>query len=140
MLPHILTVIGYVAVTLLVQGTSHFVVNAAHYAAVPHIRPEPLIAFGILSMVVQGTILSVVYAQRRGGETGPGGALRLAWAFGGFLLSYTALAEVGKYAVPDPASWIAVETGAAAVQYTLVGLVLWAAHARTGQRQGAISG
>ena len=140
MLPHILTVIGYIAVTLLVQGTSHFVLNAAHYAAVPHIRPDPNFVFGILSMVVQATILSLVYARWRGDETGPGGALRLAWAFGGFLLSYVALAEVGKYAVPDPASWIAVETGAAAVQYTLAGLVLWAAHARSGLRRDALSG
>ena len=60
---------GYVVATLLLQGTSHFALNAAHYAAVPHIRPEPLFAFGILSMLVQGAILSAVYAHRRDGDT-----------------------------------------------------------------------
>ncbi len=126
MIAHVATVVGYVAATLLVQGTSHFVVNAGHYAGVAHIRAEPVFALGIASMVIQGSILSAVYARRRSDR--PWAALGLAWAFGGFLLSYMALAEAGKYTVPDPASWIAVETVAAAIQYSLIGAVLWLAH------------
>jgi hypothetical protein len=45
-------------------------------------------------------------------------------------VSYIALAEPAKYAVPNVATWVMVEVVAGAVQYTLVGLALALAHRR----------
>ncbi len=83
-------------------------------------------------MLIQGAVLSGVYVNSRFPERGMVGALILSWLFGAFLVSYIALAEPAKYAVPDIATWIMVEFGAGAVQYSLVGLALGLAHRRSG--------
>lgn len=128
---HIATIVGYVAVTLLTQATSHFLVFSSHYAAVQYIKAEPIFAFGIASMIIQGAILSYVYAGSGFFRSGVVGALGVAWLFGAFLVSYIALAEAAKYAVPDVSSWIGVEVLVGAIQFSLIGLVLHFAHGQT---------
>lgn len=46
MITHVLRVVAYVMEFFSVQVTSHFVVNAEHYAAVGHLRAEPIFALG----------------------------------------------------------------------------------------------
>ncbi len=128
MIAHILSVIGYTAATLLVQGSSHFMVNKAHYDAITYDRGEPLVALGISSMLIQGAILTYAFARFAPDGKSLMGALSLAWMFGLFLLSYMALADAGKYPVPSISSWVFTETWVAAIQFTLIGAVLWAAH------------
>lgn len=127
MLAHLLTVVGYIAATALAQGLSHFKINAAHYSATGFYREAPIAPLGVLAMVVQGLILSLVFARFV-----PGGsvtaALVIAWAFGAFLASYMAFGLAGELKVPSVGAWITVELTAAAVQFTLIGLALWAAH------------
>jgi hypothetical protein len=125
---HLLTIIGYVFSTLLVQATSHFVINKAHYAAIPFIRAEPIVPLGILTMLVQGAILSYAYSVSRLNDGRPFGALLTAWMFGAFLASYMSLALPAEYAAPSIPVWFGVEAGAAAVQFTLAGVFLWLAH------------
>ena len=125
---HILSVLGYIFATFLVQGMSHFVVFSAHYAGISLLRPEPNFALGVSSMVIQGIILSVVFA---GSDFDTGklvDAIVFAWLFGAFLVSYIALAEAGKYNVPVVSSWIAVETGVGFVQFTLIGILVGLVH------------
>lgn len=131
MLAHLLTVVGYIAATALVQGLSHFKINAAHYTAAGFFREAPIAPLGVLAMIVQGLILSVVYARLVPGDT-ISAALLMAWAFGAFLASYMAFGLAGELKVPSVASWITVELLAALVQFTLIGLALWAAHHYTG--------
>lgn len=125
---HFLTVLGYVIATFATQATSHFTINAAHYAAVAHIKPDPIIPLGFLSMLIQGMVLSLVYTNSYFREDGVKGAVLLSWMFGAFLVSYIALAEAGKYSVPDVGSWIIVETIVGFAQFSLVGLLLGLAH------------
>lgn len=125
---HLLSVLGYVFATFATQATSHFVINAEHYAAVAHIKSEPIIALGFLSMLIQGAALSFVYSNSRFAAWGIKGALQLSWVFGAFLVSYIALAEAGKYSVPDVASWIVTEGIVGAMQFSLVGLFLGWSH------------
>ena len=127
MLAHLLTVVGYVAATGLVQGLSHFKVNAAHYSAAGFFREAPIAPLGVLAMIVQGLILSLFYARYVPGDS-LGSALMISWAFGAFLASYMAFGLAGELKVPSVGSWITVELGAALVQFTLFGLALWAAH------------
>ena len=125
---HVLTVLGYVVATFAVQGAAHFAVFPQHYAAIGILRAQPSFALGFASMLIQGTILSVVYARSRYAGERLTGAVRLAWWFGLFLLSYIALAEAGKYAIGDIPTWVAVELSSGFVQFTLIGVFLWLAH------------
>ena len=131
---HVLAVLVYVVATFATQAVSHFGVNAAHYAAVTYLRPQPVFALGILSMVIQGSIMAYLYAQVPGAGRSIGHAVFFAWLVGGILVSYEALAEAGKYNVPAVGSWIAVELGAGVVQFTLYGALLgWVHRARVPQ-------
>ena len=130
MLKHVLAIAGYIVATFATQAMSHFVVFKAHYDAMTIMKPDPDFALGIASMVIQGAVLSFVYARSSFSSAGLGGALRLSWLLGAFLVSYIALAEAAKYAVPFVGSWIGVEALAGAVQFTLAGVLLWQAHLR----------
>ena len=125
---HILAVIGYIAATFATQATSHFLLFREHYAAVSYMKSEPVFALGITSMIIQGIVISVVFANSRFSGKTLFDALKLTWLFGVFLVSYIGLAEAAKYAVPSIPSWIGVEFLAGAIQFTLAGIFLWLAH------------
>jgi hypothetical protein len=121
---HVMAVLGYMAATFITQATSHFVINADHYASVTFLRKEPIFPLGILSMLIQGSIISYLYARRSETERSISGAIKFAWLAGGFLVSYPALAEAAKYSVPAVAPWITVEFIAGFVQFTFYGVLL----------------
>ena len=124
MTKHVLAVVAYLVATFATQALSHFVVNVGHYAAVTFMRAEPILAFGVASMVIQGTILSYLYSQMAAPRRSIGHAVGFSWLAGGVLVSYIALAEPAKYVVPDVASWIGVELLAGLVQFTAFGVLL----------------
>ena len=124
----LLTILAYVAATFAVQATSHFVLNAEHYRSVSIMRSEPVFALGFASMLIQGLLFGLLFPVFDSDRKPIRNGLVFSWAMGLFLASYIALAEAGKYAVPSLASWIGVEAGAAAAQFTLFGLVLGLIH------------
>jgi hypothetical protein len=127
----VLTVVAYALTTFVVQGASHFAINAEHYAGISIMRAEPIVPMGLASMVIQGALFALLFpAFNRDGRT-MRNALVFSWALGGFLASYIVLGEAGKYAIPSIPSWIAVELSAAAVQYTLFGVLLGLLHRRS---------
>lgn len=122
------TVVAYVLTTFAVQATSHFVINADHFAAIPIMRAEPLVPLGIASMIIQGLIFAWLYPVYAAGASSVRRGIAFSWMIGGFLASYIVLGEAGKYAIPSVRSWIAVEASAAFVQYTLFGVWLGLIH------------
>lgn len=124
----VLTVVAYVLTTFAVQGTSHFAINADHFAAIPIMRAEPMVPLGIASMVIQGLILAWLYPVYAAGTSSVRRGIAFSWMIGGFLASYIVLGEAGKYAIPSVPAWIAVEASAAFVQYTLFGVWLGLIH------------
>ena len=124
----LLTVLAYIAATFGVQGVSHFVVNAAHYAGISIMRATPIIPLGIASMVVQGLIFAWLFPTFNRGPHPIRNAIAFSCAIGGFLASYIVLAEAGKYSIPSVGSWIVVEGGAAIVQFLVFGLLLGLLH------------
>ena len=125
---HVLAVLAYVVATFATQAVSHFGVNAARYAALPYLRAQPIFALGVLAMLIQGSVMSYLYAQRPQAGRSIGQAVLFAWLVGSILVSYEALAEPAKYSVPSVASWIAVELAAGIVQFTLYGALLGWVH------------
>jgi len=128
---HLLAVLAYVVATFATQAVSHFAVNAEHYAAVTYLRVQPIFALGVLSMLIQGSIMSYLYVQLPESGRSTGQAVLFAWLVGSMLVSYEALAEAAKYTVPSVTSWIAVEVASGFVQFTLYGVLLgWVYRAR----------
>src|SRR5437879_13229341 len=105
---HFLAVLAYVVATFATQAVSHFGVNAAHYAAVTYLRAQPIFALGVLSMLIQGTIMSYLYAQLPRSARSIGSAVIFAWLVGAIIVSYEAIAEAAKSGVQCVASWIEV--------------------------------
>ncbi len=131
---HLLAVLAYVVATFATQAVSHFGVNAAHYAAVTYLRAQPIFALGVLSMLIQGSIMSYLYTHLPESGRSTGHAVLFGWLVGGILVSYEALAEAAKYSVPSVASWIAVEVAVGFVQFTLYGALMgWVHRARVPQ-------
>ncbi|MEW5963237.1 MAG: hypothetical protein AB1749_06695 [Pseudomonadota bacterium] len=125
---HILAILGYIVATFATQATSHFAVFARHYAAVPHIKPDPIFPLGLLSMIIQGAVLSAIYANLKLSDGTIWSGVRFAWAFGAFLVSYMAFAEAAHYSVPSVSAWIGVELLVGFFQFTLIGVLLALAH------------
>lgn len=116
--------LGYVAITFMTQGTSHFAINREHYAAVTSLRATPIFSLGIASMLIQGAILSFLYPIYCRGTSSWSKGLGYGVLMGVFFVSYPALAEPGKYSVPSIASWITVEGSVGLVQFLLFGLLV----------------
>ena len=124
----LLTVLAYIAATFAVQATSHFALNADHYRSISVMRTEPVFVLGFTSMLIQGLLFAVLFPVFDRDRKAMRNGIAFSWAMGLFLTSYITLAEAGKYAVPSLASWIGVEAGAAAAQFTLFGTLLGLIH------------
>ncbi len=124
MVKHLLSVLAYVVATFAVQATSHFLVNTGHYAAVTYMRKEPIFPLGILSMLVEGAVLSYLYSAipKTGNWLADG--LKFGWLVGAFAVGYIGLAEAAKYQVPSVGSWVLVESLNAFAQFTIYGVLL----------------
>jgi hypothetical protein len=125
---YVLSVLAYVAATFVTQAASHFAVNADHYAAVTYLRKDPIFPLGVLSMLIQGCVLSYLYARTAGSKRSIPGAIGFAWMGGSILVTYIALAEAAKYQVPSVTSWLWVEGIAGFIQFTLYGTLLGLVH------------
>lgn len=126
--------ISFVGVTFLVQALSHFVINVDHYAGIGFLRLEPVMVLGIVTMIIQGIILSYLYPFYRPVGYNP---LLRGWTYGMllglFLVGYIALVEPSKYDVPSIPNWILVEGLAGLVQFSLFGILLGALNRSTGR-------
>jgi hypothetical protein len=127
---HVLTVIGYVVITFVVQGSSHLAINQAHYAEIPFTRADPIIPLALAALLIQGSVMSYIHTRLTDGTLA--GALRTSWLLGAFLLSYIALAQPGDFQAPSILSWTLTEAWVSAIQFTLIGIMLWFVHGRFG--------
>src|SRR5262249_43422531 len=92
------------------------------YASISFMRRDPIISMGIASMVIQGLAFSWMISRMP--RRAIGDAVRFALVAGSVIVSYIALGEAGKYAVPSVARWIGQEVGAGLVQFALYGVLL----------------
>ncbi len=136
---HALSVVAFVLVTFVVQALNHFVVNSAHYATQSIMAPEPVIIGGIVAMIIQGAILTMLYAQTTTRFAGVGGAVRFSLIMGLFLVVYIALTEPSKYIVIDPLHWFMVEAIVGFIQFAFFGVVLGLLHRRVHGVQTIVS-
>ncbi len=125
---HLLSILAFMVVSFAAQGLSHFVINAEHFAAIPFMRPDPIIPLGLLVMIIQGATISIALHRWRGGAATLSDGVLIAAAFGTFLVSYIAIVEPSKYAVPSPVDWILVEATTGLAQFAVFGVLLGLIH------------
>ena len=124
MAKHILSVLAYVVATFATQAISHFLIAARHYAEVSYMRKDPIFPLGLLSMVIEGAVLSILFAALPKSSNWLADGLKFGWLAGAFAIGYAGLAEAAKYQVPSVGSWILVESLAAFVQFSIAGLLI----------------
>jgi len=87
-------------------------------------REEPLMYFGVITMFLQGLLLTIVYLKWANGNFNVKQGVAFAWLLGAFFVSYLALVEADKYDVQHIMEWVFIEGTAGAVQFTLFGFLL----------------
>lgn len=128
MTKHLLSVLAFMLVSFGVQGLSHFVINQDHYAGIFFMRDEPIIALGLLAMILQGSTMTLALARSVPRQATVRDGLTVSLAFGLFLTAYIALAAPAKYAVPSISVWIGVEGLASLIQFSVFGVFLGLIH------------
>jgi hypothetical protein len=118
-----LGVAAYLVPTFPIAYVWHLVAFAPAYEALGIYRPDPIIPFGLASMLIQGMIFSYAYPRlfpRRGGAIfGPGllyglGLAILSWSF-------TTLAVAAKNVMTSIPTYMWLETGFTLFQFLIVG-------------------
>lgn len=127
---HLLSVMGFMAVSFTAQALSHFVINRDHFSSIDYFRPEPVFLLGLSAMVIQGLLISFALQAWRRGSVRVQDGLAVSLVFGVFLSAYISLVEPAKYMVPDIGAWMRVETMISAIQFLLFGVVLGFIHSK----------
>jgi hypothetical protein len=117
----------------------HLVLFTEYYHALEIYRPDVIIPFGFLSMLLQGAIFAGVYPQvvekpatLAGGMRFAAGAALLSWTF-------TTLAVAAKHPMTSVSRFVAIETAFTLTQFALVGPLL-ALSARLARRGTQLTG
>lgn len=120
----IIGAVSYIGASFLVQALSHFVINKEHYASISFMRTEPLMVFGLITMLIQGVVLTTLYQKWANNEFSIKQGITFSLLAGLFFVSYLALVEPDKYAVSNVGEWMIVEGVAGLVQFTIFGTLL----------------
>jgi hypothetical protein len=137
---HLVSVLAFMVVAFAIQGLSHFAINARFYGSLGIMRPEPVMALGFATMIVQGAVISRALEVWRGADATLADGMRVSVAFGLMMVNYVVLTTPAKYATPDTAQWMLVEGLAGIAQFGLFGLALGAIHQRFGRIATRIAG
>jgi hypothetical protein len=114
----------------------HLVVFAPAYDALGIYRPDPIIPFGLASMLIQGILFSWAYPrlfpQRDGAILKPGLIYGLALAVMSW--SFTTLAVAAKNIMTSVPTYIQLETGFTLLQFLVVGPLIALAYRNSTRR------
>jgi hypothetical protein len=120
----VLALLAYLVPTFALGYVWHLVLFADYYHALAIYRPDVIIPFGFLSMLLQGSIFAAIYPRLvdrpgtlAGGMRFAAGAALLSWTF-------TTLAVAAKHQMTSVSGFVLIETGFTVVQFILVGPLL----------------
>lgn len=127
-----LGVAAYLAPTFPIAYAWHLVLFAEAYHDLSVYREDPLIPFGLASMLIQGAIFSWLYP--RVVTSGRGAILRSGLLYGSALAllswSFTTLAVAAKHTMASVSTYILLETGFTLIQFAIVGPLIALARRR----------
>jgi hypothetical protein len=120
--------LGYILVSFALGASWHF----AFFPKVYHEfgiynRADPIIPLGLLSMIVQGVVMAVIYPRWYRGETPLAAGLKFGLLMGVFLFSVSTLANAAKIHVNGVGNFMVLQAVFHTLQFGLSGAVFgWA--------------
>lgn len=127
---HVLAVLAYMLPTFPLGYFWHLTVFADYYKSLAVYRQDILIPFGLLSMVVQGVIWSVLYRRLFDGEPVLHGAIKFGALACPLAWSFLVIAVSAKHHMASVSGYVGIETAFILIQYILVSPLIALAHSR----------
>jgi hypothetical protein len=117
-----LAVLAYLLPTFALGFVWHLVLFHGYYHALAIYRPDVIIPFGFLSMLIQAAIFAWIYEQAFAQQSGSGMSKALAYGAVGAVLSwsFTTLAVAAKNVMASVPNYLIIETAFTLVQWAMV--------------------
>lgn len=126
----ILAVLAYVLPTFPLGYFWHLTVFADYYKSLDVYRDDIVIPFGIISMLIQGIVWSIVYERMFAGERIAKGAVKFAALAFPLAWSFMALAVSAKHHMSSVGGFLLIETAFILVHYAVVSPLIATVYAR----------
>ncbi len=126
---HILAVLAYMLPTFPLGYLWHLTVFADYYKSLHVYRDNIIIPFGVLSMLVQGIIWSMIYARLFSGEPIWKGAMKFAALACPLAWSFLVIAVSAKHQMSSVSGYVMIETAFILVHYAVVSPLIAAVYA-----------
>ncbi len=120
--PYALAVLAYLVPTFITGFVWHLVAFHDIYAHLNLYRPDPVIPFGLGSMIVQGLIFAWAYPRLfdTARNAWANSAVRAALIFAALSWSFTTVAVAAKFPMTSIGEYVLIETLFTVVQFALV--------------------
>lgn len=116
----ILAILAYMIPTFPLGFFWHLTIFAGYYKSLHVYREDIVIPFGIVSMLIQGIVWSVVYERLFAGETILKGAAKFSLLACSLAWSFMVLAVSAKHQMSSVTGFLLIETAFILVQYITV--------------------
>jgi hypothetical protein len=120
----VLATVGYLIVTFALGALWHFAFfpNAYHEFGI-YDRESPIIPLGVLSMLMQGIVMALIYPRWYRDEAPLAAGLKFALLMGAFLFSVSTLANAAKIHVNGLGNFVLIQVAFHALQFGAAGAV-----------------
>jgi hypothetical protein len=118
-----LAILAYLVPTFTLGFVWHLMLFEDYYTALQIYRPDILVPFGFLSMLIQAVIFAWLYDKAFAGGSGSWLSKGLSYAAVGALLSwsFTTIAVAAKNVMTSVPDYLVIETAFTVVQWLMVG-------------------
>ena len=118
-----LGVAAYIVPTFPIAFVWHLVLFEPNYRALHIYRADPIIPFGLASMIIQSIVFSWIFPRVFAGSSGSVLRNGLLYGLGTGLLSwsFTTLAVAAKHPMASISDYVVLETAFTALQFLIVG-------------------
>lgn len=121
---------AYTVVTFPLAVVWHIGLFERQYRAFGYFEEEPSFALGLLTILIQGAVLSVLYPRVRLAGSDLARGLKFALILGVFFWTSHVLAFVAKQAVPHAHHFVLMETAYLTLQFGIFGILIGRIHRR----------
>ncbi len=124
---------AYMIPTFALGFTWHLILFAPQYQALKVYRPDIIIPFGLLSMFIQGSILSWLFPKIMRDDANSSWllqGLKFGLLVGLFAWSYSTIAIAAKHVMASVPLYLELETGFTTLHYAIVGPLIALAYRR----------
>lgn len=127
----ILATVAYAITTMLIAAPWHFVLFKDLYHSFGiYNRADPIVPLGFLTMLIQGTVMAVIYPRFYKGGSHYREAIKFSLLMGLFLYSISTLANAAKIEVSPMGTWLGLQAAFHVIQFVACGLVLGFVYSR----------